>query len=167
MNRVASALVIPCPVFSNLYTKNSVSLSKSMEKVPGSTPVWASQVSLPIPAFQQCSGTLRSCSRVISESLNTLTYRQNVSCKQYSSSPANDPVGPSALQWGGSPVVSCGHVTVSVCSGWRSAGSRSPTTWASTGATFYIPCLESISASHSDITSDRFGRASSENVQTR
>ena len=30
---------IPRPVFGNLYTKNSVSLNRSMENVPGTTPV--------------------------------------------------------------------------------------------------------------------------------
>ena len=37
MNRAASAHIMPHPVFGNLYTRNSVSLNRSMEKVPSIT----------------------------------------------------------------------------------------------------------------------------------
>ena len=131
---------IPCPVFGNLYTRNSVSLNKSMEKVPGKTLVQASQMSLLMPAFQQYSGTLWSCSRITSESLNTLTYRQYDFCLGVLSGKVGHPTGLPACSLGGSAVV------VSSIPDRRSEGSRSPTALASTGVTFSIPSFESISA---------------------
>ena len=74
-----------------------MSLNGSMEKVTGSTPVRASQISLLMPAFQQCSGTLQFCSRIASESLSTLTYRQYGSHLRNPSGLASDPVGLSTL----------------------------------------------------------------------
>ena len=146
MNRATLAHIMPHPVFGNLYTRNSVSLNKSTEKVSGITPVQASQISLLIPAFQQCSGTFWSCSRITSESLNTLMNRQYDSHLQSSSGLVSDPVGLPTRLSGGLSGVSLGHVTVSFGSGQRSAGSRSPAAWALTGATFSIPSLESILA---------------------
>ena len=110
-----------------------------MENVPGTTPVQTSQMSLLMPVFQQYSGTLRSCSRIASESLNTLTYRQYDSHLEVSSGVAHDPTGLSAHSWGGSAIAA------SSAPSQRSEGSRSPTAWASTGMTFSIPSLESIS----------------------
>ena len=122
------------------YTRNSVLLSRSTEKVPGTTLVRASQMSLLMPAFQQYSGTLRSCSRIASESLNTLTYKQFDSRLEYSSGEVHDPVGLPARSLGGSAIAA------SWVPGQRNEGSRSPAAWASTGATFSIPSLESIMA---------------------
>ena len=130
---------IPCPVFSNRYTKNSVSLNRSTENVPGTTLVRASQMSSLMPAFQQYSGTLRSCSRIASECLNTLTYRQYDSRLEVSSGVAHDPAGLSARSLGGSAVAA------SSAPSRRSEGSRSPAARASTGTTFSIPSLESMS----------------------
>ena len=137
---IDSASNIPCPVFGNLYTRNSLSLNKSTDNVPSKTLVRASQISLLMPALQQYSGTLRSCSRTTSESLNTLTYRQYDSHLGVLSSEVGDPTGLPAHPLGRSAIVA------SSVPDWRSEGSRSPTAWASTGVTFSIPSFQSILA---------------------
>ena len=52
-NSANSVSDIPHPVLGSLYTRNSVSLNKSTEKVPSETLVQALQMSLQMPAFQQ------------------------------------------------------------------------------------------------------------------
>ena len=143
------------------YTKNSVSLSRSTENVPGTTPVRASQISLLMPAFQQYYDTLRSCSRIASESLNTLTYKQFDSHLGCSSGEMHDPVGLPACCLGRSAIAA------SWVPSRRNEGSRSSTAWASTGATFSIPSLESILVFTVITISGKFHRASSGNVHTR
>ena len=137
---INSVLDIPHPVFGNLYTRNSVSLNKSTEKVPGKTLVWASQISLLMPAFQQYSSTLRSCSRTTSEYLNTLTYSQYDSYLGVSSSKVSDLTGLPAHSLGGSAIAA------SSIPDQRSEGSRSPAAQTLTGVTFSIPSFESILA---------------------
>ena len=140
VNSADSISDIPRPVLGNLYTRNSMSLNRSTEKVPGNTLVQASQMSLQMPAFQQYSGTLRSCSKTTSESLSTQMYKQHDSRLGFSPGEVGDPAGPPAHSLGRSAVA------VSSIPGRRSEGSRSPAARASTGATCAIPSFESISA---------------------
>ena len=114
-----------------------------------------------MPAFQQYSGTLRSCSRIALESLNTLTYRQYNSHLGVSSGVAHYPAGLSARSLGGSAIAA------SLAPSQRSEGSRSPAARASTGATLSIPSLESISVFNGSLSSGRSHRALNGNVQTQ
>ena len=108
-----------------------------------------------MPAFQQLSGTLRSCSTT---SLSTWMYKQHDSCLGFSPGEVGDPPGPPAQSLGGPAMA------VSSIPDWRSEGSRSPAAWASTGATCAIPSFESISAFNGSLHSCRFNRASNGNV---
>ena len=138
-NSANSVSDIPRPVLGSLYTRNSVSLNKSTEKVPSNTLVQASQMSLQMPAFQQYSSTLRSCSNTTSESLSTRMYKQHDSHLGFSTGEVGDPPGPPTRSLGGSAVV------VSSIPGQGSEGSRSPAARASTGKTCAIPSFESVS----------------------